>query len=547
MADKQIRFNVEGADKVSSAYETIRKKQEEITSLGRRTSREEQDDLNKRLKTLRDLHKQQEENYRNEINIRQLASQQDAIAIREYQIERSEKSRGMSGLRRGKFDEETRSVVADYNRNDILERQRLISLRREYQETQQNNRKQIEEVRNVSETIRGEGTRTRKDNNEVINRIASGGTAMMGGNLAGIVSSLLRFAGPLAIVGGVASMAISQTKERQNALTGFAGAADISNTEAVNRSAMLRNSGLGLDAVSGAQKALMFSRALGIDLMGGNSSSSVFGIAGLQTARGFSDQQIQQLLAVQRYSGSSIYGQTNTLEEFTRRRDGNIVKLPELLDQYLRVANEILGRTGRLDSSSLQQVLTSVSSSYGVTGVPLDRMASGIMNLGKDQGSGVMRAFRMETLRKLYPNMSTWDMYGKMEDPTRDPKYLQEIVSRSTKMGGGGDWTKFFLMSQGFSYSEVDKLMKGDFKLSEMSYGKSDDKMLQEKYLKEGESKVGNIQSLETRIGGLTDALTKMTSAILDGDLKTILMTAASPIGSVIATAINDDMKRRRP
>lgn len=545
MADKQIRFNVEGADRVAAAYDVIRRKQEEITNLGRKTSKEEQDDLNRRLKALKELHRQQEQNYRDELNLRQLAAQQDALAIREYQQQRAEQSKSLRGDKRKKFDEDTQAVVEEYQRNDIRERQQTINLRREYQEQRQSNKKQIDEIRNVSETIRGEGTKTRRDNGEVISRISSGGMTMMGGNLGNMIGGLLRFAGPAAAVGMLASAVINQTKERQNALTGFAASSDLSNTEAVYRSAALRNPSLGLDAITASNKAVMYSRSSGLDLMRSGTERDIFGIAGLQIARGFSDQQIQQLLAIQRYSGNSIFGQTNTLEEFTRRRDGNIVKLPEILDQYLRVANEILNRTGRLDASSIQQVLTSVSSSYGLSGVPLDRMSSGIMNLGKDQGSGIMRAFRMETLRKMYPSMSTWDMVGIMEDPTRDPKYLQEIVNRSKKMGGGGDWTKFFLMSQGFSYSEVDKLMKGDFKLSEMSYGKSDDKMLQNKYLTEGESKVGNIQQLETSIGALTDSVVKITSAILDGDLKTILFTMATPLGSVIATAINDHLNRR--
>lgn len=543
MADKQIRFNVEGADRVTKAYEDIRRKQEEVTNLGRKSSKEDVSDINNKIKALKELHRQQEENYRREINSRQLSSQQDAIAIREYQLERSEQSRTLSGSKRRKFDENTRNVVEEYQRNDIRERQGIINLRREAQDQKDNNKKQIDELRNVSDTIRGEGTKSRRDNSEILSRVSSTGMNLMGGNLGNILGGLLRFGGPLAAVGMIASGVINATKDRQNSLMGIAGMADLTNTEAVSRSSMFRNTKLGIDAVTGFNRAAGFSRASGLDLM--NNPSMVSNLSGLQISRSFSEQQIQQLLAIQRYTGVSAFGQTNVLEEFTRRRDGNIIKLPEILDQYLRVANEILNRTGRVDSGSLQQVLTSISSSYGLSGVPLERMSAGIMNLGRDQGPGIMRAMKMETLRKLYPGMSTWDMYGKMEDAHRDPKYLQEIVNRASKFGGGGDWTKFFLMNQGFSWSEVEKLTKGDFKLSDMSYGKSDDKMFQNKYLKEGESKVGNIQQLETTIGGLTDAVTKLTSAILDGDLKAIALAMASPMGSVIAVAINDHLKRR--
>lgn len=547
MSDKQIRFNVEGADKVTRAYEEIRRKQDEIANSGRRANKEEQAELDKRLKSLKELQRQQEINYREEINRSQINVQSSQLGLRGFLAQRERIGEGLSGDKRKRFDEQTGEISGKWEQNIQQEKLRILRLRRELAGTQTEGKDQVTEIRNVSETIRNEGVRTRRDSNEVLSRMTSGAGSLMSGNLGTMLAGLLRFAGPAAAAGMLVSSAINITKERQNALTGFAATADISNIEAVYRSGNLRNARLGLDPVATSMKASLYSRALGSDLTREGSEKDIFNIAGLQIGRGFSDQQIQQLLSIQRYSGMSVFGQTNVLEEYTRRRDGNIIKLPEILDHYLRIANEILNRTGNLNPSSLQQVLTSVGSSYNVSGLQLERMSSGIIGLGKDQGAGIMRAFRMETLRKLYPGMSTWDMFGKMEDPTKDPKYLEEIVGRAKKFGGGGDWTKFFLMSQGFSWNEVEKLMKGDFKLSDMSYGKSDDKMLQDKYLKEGESKIGNIEKFEKSLGELSDAVSKLTTAILDGDLKAILMAMSSPLGAAISVAISDHLKRRNP
>lgn len=549
MTDKTIRYNVDGAP-VKKLMDDVMGKATAVSAANRKLNKDELVDLEKKLKLLKELQRQQEENYRAEIARRQVSIQGSELELRQY-IEKRKNERerlvdsGASADRLKGFDVLTSEKKRMWEQNLLRDRIDVTNTRKQYQETQDNNKKQLSELRNITDTIKGEGGKSRQETGTWLSRLQSGAPSMMTGGLGGIASGGLMMLGAGGLAAMLASMLINTVKERQNALVNFAAVSDISNSEAVMRSASFRHVGLGLDPITSAQKALSYSRASGLDLTG--SGKDVFGIAGLQIARGFSDQQIQQLLAIQRYSGKSIFGQTSNLEEYTRRRDGNIIKLPELIDQYLKTANEILNRTGQVNPESIQRILTSVGSSYGVSGVPLDRMASGIMNLGKDQGSGVMRAFRMETLRKMYPGMSTWEMMGRMEDPTRDPRYLKEVVNQATKFGGGGDWTKFFLMQQGFSFSEVNKLMKGDFQLSAGGAGDSSDKALEDKYLQEGITKVGDIQSLETAVGGLTDAVSQLTTSILNGDLKSIMLVAASPIGSVIAKAIQNYLDNRRP
>lgn len=551
MADKTIRYSVDGAP-VKKLMDDVMGKVTSVADANRKLNKSELADLEKKLKLLKDLQRQQEESYRSEISRHQTTIQGSELGLKQY-IERRKAERealidtGASADKLRGFDVVTAEKKKTWEQNLLRDRISINAGRKEYQETQDNNKKQLNELRNITDTIKGEGGKSRRETSTFLSRLSSGVPSMMYGGIGGITSGGLMMLGAGGLAAMLAAMVFNTTKERQNALVDFAAVSDISNVEAVKRSSSFRHIGLGLDPITSAQKALAYSRASGLDLTG--SGKDVFGIAGLQIARGFSDQQIQQLLAIQRYSGKSIYGQTNVLEEYTRKRDGNLIKLPEILDQYLKTANEILNRTGQVNPAGIQRVLASVGTSYNLSGVPLDRMFTGITNLGKDQGPGVMRAFRMETLRKMYPGMSTWDMMGKMEDPLRDPRYLKEVVNQATKFGGGGDWTKFFLMQQGFSYGEVNKLMKGDFNLAAGGAGAGDssDKALEEKYLQEGITKVGDIQSLETAIGGLSDAVSQLTTAIMDGDLKTILLTAASPIGTVLAKTIQNYLDNRRP
>lgn len=514
-ADKTIRYSVEsqGADKLNRQFEETNRKVQDIANSNRKASKEEIGDIEKKIKLLQQLQRQQEENYRKEINSRSLSSQQDANFMREYQLDREEQSRKLTGKKRKAFDQETWDTVGEYKRNDIRERQELINLRREAQDKKEAGKKQIDELKNVSETIRGEGTKTRRDSSEVISRISSGGSTLMSGNLGGILGGLLRFAGPVAAAGMLVSTVVNATKTHQESMRSMAVATQLPISVMNKIFGSYRHEGLGLSPDESMAKGSSFIPALTQFIK----PEQMFGLVGAQRSRGFSDQQITQLLSIQRYTGVSTLGTISNLEEFSKARgDKQLYKLPELMDHYLRTANEILNKTGKVDPLNLIRTMTSISGSYGLSGVRSEQMMSGIVGAGTySQGGGIMNAIRMQTLKKLYPGMSPLQMMRVMEDPTKDPKYLQALTQNLVSLGNGGEWTGVNLMAQGFSWNQQDLLRKHKFNLTG-EYKSSGEKHMEDKYVSEGTEMMGSIVQLETLIGGLKDAIVSKSSEFFD-------------------------------
>ncbi len=362
----------------------------------------------------------------------------------------------------------------------------------------------------------------RKSIGSVVNRVAGGAMTASSGGVGGVISGVggvisgvgSMFSLPMALVAGLATVT-KMTDSYQRELSKFSVSTQQPMWFANILATGLRDSSLGLSSSEAMDKISSFTPAAGRIVMG----DELYGLIGAQLSRSISDQQISQLLSIQRYSGGSSINSIAGFEDYLRKNNQSIVKLPEILTSYLQVANQILQKTGRIDSTSLQQTMMSIGKSYGVEGINLDRLTNNLLNVsGSGVSNPVLRSIQMETLRSLYPNMSTWQMQGILENPTQDPNYMKAFIDRAKNMGGGGDWTKFFLMSSGFgSFSDIEKITKNNFNLTKRPVD-SEEKEAQDRYYyyQQGSKYVGSLQKLGTDIGAIKDHLLQNSSLVFD-------------------------------
>lgn len=507
MADKTIRYNIDDKgvaasnDRIRRSFEDTQKKIIDTQKEGRKLSLEEIKDLEKKIRLQEQLNKQQEQQLRKDIETRTVGYKEQQFKLDDWVRQRNALGRDLPPERKAAWDRET-NLRADVQRESISrQKQDILHRRKEYSDTREDNKKQISELRNITDTIKGESVKGRRDTGMMLNRVLSGGVGnALSGNLGGLVSM------PMSIMGGLAGAAllskfINNIQGFESTSTRLASATQLPYGLAKMITAGAAIPGLGIGQKEAIEMMSMFTGSAK-RFVGG---SEFAGLAGMGVTRGISNEQIAQLLSLQRYSGVSPFGAVSGFENFTGNR--GLLRVPELLDSYLRVANQILQKTGRIDAISLQQTMMSIGKSYGVQGVNLDRMVGNLSTVSGTTTNPILRAMQMETLRSLNPNMSTWEMQGVLENPTANPQYMKAFVNRMSKFGGGGDWTKFALMNMGFgSYSDIEKITSGQFQLAGRP-SDSGSKELQDKYLQSGADMTGTLTKLSSTLGQLYDIM----------------------------------------
>jgi len=518
MADKTIRYNIDDKgvsqsnEKIRRSFEETQKKVLDAQKESKRLSRDEIADIEKKIKLQEQLNRQKEEQLKREIEDRNISVQRQKLELENWKRRRREQAEGMTGGEREAFVRET--AVRSGVRQESISRQKsdILDRKKEYTETRDSGRKQITELRNITDTIKKESLTGRRDTGMLMNRIVGGASSSMSGGLAGTISGVgMMVGGPMAIIGGLAMLA-NMTKGYQQNLRQFAVSTQLPASVANMMAPGFRNSALGMSSNEMMAKSGLFTSNAGKWIMGGELS----GLMGAQISRGLSDQQMAQLLSIQRYSGTSALGTVSGFENYMKAGNKSLIKLPELLSSYLSIANSILQKTGRVDAISLQQTMMSVGKSYGVQGIGLDRMMNNLTTVSGNSSNSILRAIQMETLRSMNPNMTTWQMQGILENPTKNPEYMKQFINRMSKFGGGGDWTKFALLNMGFgSTSEIEKIVGGNFELA----GRPTDsggKATQDKYVNEAGKYVGSLEKVETMLGSIKDLLMQNLSKISD-------------------------------
>jgi len=367
-----------------------------------------------------------------------------------------------------------------------------LELKKVYKETQNLNKKQIKGLEEITGTLNKNTDKSIRSTEQTLTSVFRGAT----GGLGGAVTSGLGLLG----VGGVATMVagyvVSSAKAYQEGLRDYSVKAQIPISVAQAMAPSYRDKNLGMSGTEFLGKTATFDSMITRYL----SDREHKGLAGVQISRGFSDQQLGQLLSIQRYSDRSSLGTIADLETYVKRTDRDSkLKLPELLETYLKISTEILNRTGRVDAMGVQQSITSVGKSYNVSGLQLDKTMTGLTQLSTLSSNPVLLSLQQQAYRKLYPEGDAWDMYKRLKNPAENADLMEAVRKQVTGFGGGGMYTKFGMASLGVDPFTVDRLMEKGISVEKR--GEQTDSSKEEaasKYYEDAKNYVGSMQKVET-------------------------------------------------
>ena len=357
-------------------------------------------------------------------------------------------------------------------------------------------------------------------------RIPGGGgqlmTGLLSGNLGAVATGLTALLGGAAVIGAVGAIALNTTRQYENEILSYAVATQRGSTDLLASGDIqrMRSAGLGMSSTEVAKRTADLMRSFGGPL--GSAEGSIEGLLGAGVSRGISDDALNRLMSISRFTGAPAIGAIGNFEDHLNRLSKPLIRLPEVLDIYLQKADEILQRGGVLNTEGLQQMIMSVSSSYGVEGYNLNRMVGSLGRAaGPTSSNPIMEALKLQTLQELYPNDSQWDRFGKMEHALSNTEYIQALLRRVKSMGvGGGDSYQRFAVANllGMGYEDVNRLMEGDLDIEKIgTSGKSTQERNDEfsaKYEAESKRITGEITKLTTEIGVIKDLLVRGTSNI---------------------------------
>lgn len=507
--DKTIRIGVDDKgvgqsnDRIRRSFEETQRRANEAAKNGKNLTKEEIEDLKKRLKLVEELSRKEDEIRRKRLDDKRIGINAAQVSLEEFRETRRKMELSVPGLKtdpnwRKEVDTETNE-----RRAQILDqRKTYIEERKKYQDTKDDSKKQLSELRNIVSGLDKNADKTVRSNENIITSVFRGAT----GGMSGAVSGALGLLGATGAATVIINSLLSSAKSYQEGVSGYSRISGVPLTQAALKAYNLRDMNLGMGGIEIAGKMSSFLPYLSREM----NDKELKGLIGAQLSRGFTDQQIQQLLSIQRYSGSTGIGTISTFENYVKETDRkSILKLPEILELYLRTANEILNRTGRVDALGVQQSIMSVGKSYNVSGVPLERTMGGLTQLSSMTENPVLLSIQQQAFRRLYPAGTPVDFLKKIQNPAEDPKFMEEVRSRLSKFGGGGTYTTLGVAGLlGGDIYTAERLMGGALKVSpkptELDSNKVD---AESKYYETSKEFVSGLQKIETILGKIPEFL----------------------------------------
>lgn len=522
MTDKTIRYTVDDKgvaqsnDRIRKSLQDTHKKVIDAANESRRLNKSEIDDLNKKIKLVEELTKKEDEARRKRLDDSRIGINAAQISFDLWKQQRKKLEDEIPELKNDpNWRKETEST-GGAKRSSILDlRKDHLEKEKAYKDTRDSNKTQIGELRNIVSSLDKGTNKTIRSNEGTLTNLFRG---LSSGSVGGAASSLLGVAG----VGGIAMIAgtlINSAKTYQDSLRQYSVSTQTPITAAQKMAFGARDVTLGMSGTEVLNKMAQYQPSMG--RIAGYKES--LGLIGLQTSRGFSDQQIQQLLSVSRYSGRSTLGTAADFERYTKERgDKSLVKLPELIETYLRSVNEILNRTGRVDAIGVQQSMMSVGKTYGVSGLQLDKTMSGLTQLSTLSDNPVLLSIQQQAFRKLYPNKDPFEMVKMLQNPAENPKLMKEILSGVSKFGGGGLYTKMGVtgLLGGDAYT-AERLLSKDLNIEPRGKAttSSTEKELENKYYESSADFIGSLEKMSVALGFIKDALNVKMSDLSDNFL----------------------------
>ena len=161
--------------------------------------------------------------------------------------------------------------------------------------------------------------------------------------------------------------------------------------------------------------------------------------------RGLSEDDAASVLATTRFDRSGRTG-ANVVQAFDTNLQGLgksdqyiSSTLGEHLQSFNRMAENVLNRTGGINTAGIVRSMTSIQNATGMEGRQLERVQNSLMgnNISQDD---VSQALLLRTAREVArPNAQLSDLQAMIEQMPEKPKLQQQFFERIQKMTGGGE------------------------------------------------------------------------------------------------------------
>lgn len=161
--------------------------------------------------------------------------------------------------------------------------------------------------------------------------------------------------------------------------------------------------------------------------------------------RGLSEDDAASVLATTRFDRSGRTG-ANVVQAFDTNLQGLgksdqyiASTLGEYLQSFNRMAENVLNRTGGINTAGIVRSMTSIQNATGMEGRQLERVQNSLMgnNISQDD---VSQALLLRTAREVAgPDAQLSDLQAKIEQMPEKPELQQKFFERIQKMTGGGE------------------------------------------------------------------------------------------------------------
>lgn len=161
--------------------------------------------------------------------------------------------------------------------------------------------------------------------------------------------------------------------------------------------------------------------------------------------RGLSEDDAASVLATTRFDRSGRTG-ANVVQAFDTNLQGLgksdqyiALTLGEYLQSFNRMAENVLNRTGGINTAGIVRSMTSIQNATGMEGRQLERVQNSLMgnNISQDD---VSQALLLRTAREVAgPDAQLSDLQAMIEQMPEKPELQQKFFERIQKMTGGGE------------------------------------------------------------------------------------------------------------
>lgn len=161
--------------------------------------------------------------------------------------------------------------------------------------------------------------------------------------------------------------------------------------------------------------------------------------------RGLSQDDAASVLATTRFDRSGRTG-ANVVQAFDTNLQGLgksdqyiASTLGEYLQSFNRMAENVLNRTGGINTAGIVRSMTSIQNATGMEGRQLERVQNSLMgnNISQDD---VSQALLLRTAREVAgPDAQLSDLQAMIEQMPEKPELQQKFFERIQKMTGGGE------------------------------------------------------------------------------------------------------------